>query len=231
MKPIDPRKGIIVSYPHSGLNWVRYCIEYISGLRTAGTKRIIETGELAVYRTHNVKRQKGPNSTECAFFGDDGRPLHYRVVLLLRDYRESFVRLAKTKPDYRATVENISKGRIFNFRNYFDNLRAYDDFEGNKLLIRYQNLVVDFDRVRTILAFLDLPREINGFDVEYHRSKSLELFDGEHLSYTKADLRNFRWHQESVDRDVLAALDRLLADEYPDLLRRYFQETVERNGQ
>jgi hypothetical protein len=227
VKPIDPRKGIIISYPHSGLNWIRYCIEYISGLRTAGAPRVIKEGELAVYRTHNVNRRGGPNSNECVFYGEHGRPLHYRVVMLLRDYRESFVRLAKTRSNYTIRVEKIDRGEVFNFRNYFDNLRAYDEFEGKKLLVRYHDLVADFDHISAILDFLDLPRNVTDFDTEYHRRKSLKLFDDQHVSYTKADLTNFTWHQQSVDRESMEALDRFVAREYPGLKKKYFPQSLQ----
>lgn len=222
MKPIDPRKGIIVSYPHSGLNWVRYCIETLSGLRTAGSPRVVAEGELAVYRTHNVNNRSGPNSTDCAFFNEEGRPIHQRVVLLLRDYRESFLRLARAKPWYELSADRIKRGRVFNFRNYFDNLKAYDRFAGKKLLIRYHEVVIDLEKVRTILDFLDLPCDIRGFDIDHHRERSLKLFNGQHVSYTKSDLTNFSWHQKDVDGDVLAALDEFVMHKYPKLMARYF---------
>ena len=94
MSNIDPERGIIVSFPRNGLNWVRYCIEYFSGLPTAGRRKIHpqSSGELAVYRTHNVTFPGPADSCYCSFYDQAGKPLHSKVVLLVRDYHESYVR-------------------------------------------------------------------------------------------------------------------------------------------
>ncbi len=124
MNNIDIDKGIIVSYQRSGLNWVRYCIEAITGRRTPGRTKLVKVGEPIIYRTHNVLRNNGTNSCFCAFYDDEGQPLHNKMVLLLRDYRESFLRVSKSK-EQMVSPENIRQGNVFNYRNYFENIRAY----------------------------------------------------------------------------------------------------------
>ena len=224
IEKIDPNKGIIISYPRSGLNWVRYCIEHFTGLRTPGITKLVDSGEFAVYRTHNVNKQNSYESCACSFYDDAGNPLHSKVVLLLRDYRESFIRVGRGRKKGIPTVEYIKQGEIFNFRNYFDNLRAYDQFDGEKLLIYYHNLIQDFSQVIKILDFFNLSYDLEGFDLEYHRQKSIQIYDEQHKSYTKKSLMDFSYHQNSVDSEFIEALDYFVDQNYPDLRTKYLSK-------
>ena len=223
MKGIDPRKGIIVSFPRSGLNWVRYCIEHFTGLRTAGRTKLIQDGELAVYRTHDVNYRGEPDSCECSFYDEEEQPLHKKVVLLLRDYRESFIRITKAMEIHIPSEDEIEAGHVFHFRNYFENLRAYDQFHGKKLLIWYPDLIGDFSTVLKILDFLDLSYDLENFDLEYHRQKSLELYDQQHKSYTKENLYDFSYHKNGVNANIVEALDAFVNRHYQDLVARYLR--------
>lgn len=222
MKGIDSRKGIIISYPRNGLNWVRYCIEHFTGLRTAGRTKLIEHGELAVYRTHDVKVKDDPNSCYCAFYDEQGKPLHRKVVLLLRDYREAFLRVAKVQEKGLPTAEEIRQGKVFHFRNYFQNLKAYDEFSGKKLLVYYPDLISDFSGIGQILDFLDFSYDLSDFDLEHHRQQSLKIYDKQHKSYSKDNLYDFTFHQNQVNSEILAALEEFVDNNYRDLVNRYF---------
>jgi hypothetical protein len=218
---IDPEKGIIVSYQRSGLNWVRYCIEALTGLRTPGRPKLLRSGEVGVYRTHYVRKNKRPDSTACRFYGSDGRPLHSRVVLLLRDYRESFLRVSKSRHQYQLSASAIRNDKVFNFRHYFENLRAFDEFTGDKILVRYDHLVSDFTEVVRILDFLRMPYNLSGFDVEEHRAASLNIYNSQHQSFTVEDLYNFEWHQCRADTEVLEELDYFVRRHYRELAVKY----------
>ena len=219
-KGINPDKGIIVSYPRSGLNWVRYCIEALTGMRTAGRPKLVTSGPLAVYRTHNVRRSDGRQSCDCAFYDDDGKPVHNKVVLLLRDYRESFVRVAHVRK-VPLDAEAIAAGRVFNFRDYFENLRGYDEFHGEKIIVRYEDLVNDFGEVTRILDFLELPYDLEDFDLEHHRRRSIEIYDDDHESLTKDRLTDFAYHRRKLSPASLEALDRFVDQNYRGLATKY----------
>ncbi|MEM9540265.1 MAG: hypothetical protein AAGA60_12290 [Cyanobacteria bacterium P01_E01_bin.42] len=221
MKGIDSRKGIIVSYPRNGLNWVRYCIEHFTGLRTAGRTKLVKKGELAVYRTHNVKKNDWPDSCYCPFYNEQGKPLHNKVLLLLRDYRESFLRIAKIKKQGIPTAEEIRNGQVFHFDNYFQNLKAYDEFAGKKMLIYYPDLISDFSSITKILDFLDFSYDLSDFDLEYHRQQSIGIYDKQHKSYSKDNLYDFNFHRNEVDSEIVEAIDEFVNDNYRDLVDRY----------
>jgi hypothetical protein len=48
---------LVISFERSGLNWLRYCTEYFSGLRTPGRTQRIAAGPGLFDRTHDVRRQ------------------------------------------------------------------------------------------------------------------------------------------------------------------------------
>ncbi|MEM9540264.1 MAG: hypothetical protein AAGA60_12285 [Cyanobacteria bacterium P01_E01_bin.42] len=224
MKKINPKKGIIVSYPRSGLNWVRYCIEYFSGLRTPGPKKIHEKGKLALYRTHDVKRFGPKGSCFCAFYDPKGKPLHNKVLLLLRDYHEAYLRQSNHKTRPMPTAEEIRQGkRVFKFRNYFENLRAYDKFSGKKTIVYYRDLIEDFSEITKILDFFGFTYDLTDFDLEYHRQKSIQIYDNQHKSYSKDDLYNFTFHRDRVASEVNKALDEFVDANYKDLADRYLR--------
>jgi hypothetical protein len=221
MKGIDSRKGIILSYPASGFNWVRYCIEHFTGLRTAGKTKLVKEGELAVYRSHYVKYSEGPDSCFCPFYDDHGKPLHQKVVLVLRDYRESFLRAAKGKNITNLKAEKIRNGDVFDFNQYFENLKAYDEFSGQKLLVYYPEIVSDMSGVTRILDFLELPYDLSTFDLDYHRQKSIGIYDTQHKSHTQNNLYDFKFHQNDSDPEIIEAIEDFFTKKYGDLIEKY----------
>lgn len=223
-KGIDPRKGIIISFPRNGLNWVRYCIEHLTGLRTAGKVKLVENGELAVYRTHNVQQSDLAESCYCTFYDKEGKPLHRKVVLIIRDYRESFLRIAKSQQDFIPTSQEIRDGKVFHFRDYFENLKAYDEFQGEKLLVYYHNLISDFTEVIKILDFFEFTYDLTNFDLEYHYQQSLELYNRQHKSYTKNNPYHFTFHQSQVDDGIIEAIDDFVDQNYQYLAKIYLKQ-------
>ncbi len=225
---IDKTKGIIISYPRSGLNWTRYCIEYFSGKRTPGRTKLVLDGEIAVYRTHNVEKNKGPDSCFCRFQDKTGNPLHERVVLLLRDYKETFVRSKRFAFDERGMaaewlIRRLKAGKVKSFRHFFENVRAFDAFDGPKLLVKYEDLVSDFKTMLSILDFLEIPHNCDGFDLEEHRARSIGIYDKQHRSFTKKDVQNFSFHRDHVDPGFLELLERTARRDHPDIYGKYLE--------
>ena len=219
---IDSRKGIVVSFPRSGLNWLRYCLEHLTGLRTAGRTKIHDWGDLVVYRTHNVRDFGGHDSCHCPFYDSDGKPIHNKVILLIRDYRETFIRMTKSQQGTVPSPEEIRSGQVFHFRDYFENLKAFDEFMGDKLLVYYGDLISDFSEVKRVLDFLDLSYDLSTFDIDYHQQQSLELYDIQHKSYTKDNLYDLYFHRNQVSPEVVEAIDDFANNNYKDIVNKYF---------
>src|SRR5438105_5927362 len=48
---------MVISFQRSGLNWLRYCTEYFTGVRTPGRPQIIAQGPVFFDRAHDVRRK------------------------------------------------------------------------------------------------------------------------------------------------------------------------------
>ena len=91
---------------------------------------------------------------------------------------------------------------------YIANLEAVRLFDGEKLVVHYEDLVSDFSVMRGILAFLSVAANTAGFDIAAARSESLAWYEEHHGAHTKDDLLNFTYHS----RDLSAADHRALWD-------------------
>jgi hypothetical protein len=182
-------KAVLVSFPKSGSNWVRYCIEFFSGAPTPGGSRqlLVTEGEPIIDRHHfldkrdrtaylahtrndrRTAREKLPNV-------DLLRPLRLlrgyrkrqkmiasrRLILLIRDPFALYVRQGATSP--------------IALRGYFTNIRVFDKARQDKCLVYYEDMIRDFGEVERILEFLEIDFSRIGFDVEEHRQRSLALY-------------------------------------------------------
>ncbi|WP_417544100.1 hypothetical protein [Marinobacter sp.] len=234
-------KRIIVSTQRSGLNWLRYNIEYHAGLRTPGKELLIspETQEQACFiRSHDPLgssdlkgnglqkflplrgKKKGvawerinPKSTKNDI-----------IVLLLRDYRESFVRTAD---------KDYSK-----FDVYLSNIRFFvQSYSENKAVFYYEDFVKKPSEMYNLLSFLQLSR-INGnnFDAEgvasawdSNASASVEKYSVNQAAgggaMTKKNPDDFKFHQSKISMEELDHLKTHVRDKLKpaelDLINRY----------
>lgn len=215
-------KTTLASFPKSGSNWVRYCIEYFSGKGTPGSRRFLlhPNEELIIGRTHFLdkkdrmlftyytKRGEGPplKPASLRVLYDVKKVLrrewhvHARqILLLLRDPCELYVRVGAKDP--------------LALRGYFSNILIFDRARRPKLVKHYSDVVSDFEHIRDILDFLDIDNRGRSFDVEEHRARSLQLYkqagDG---PASAGDLLNFRYHSDSLDLGTRREIARLGRD-------------------
>ena len=217
---------VLVSFRRSGLNWVRYCIELFSNKRTPGKLRLIKFGYPIIQRTHDVdcfdleqyrdidryKNRDIHGYEGCNFYDEEGRQVFSKMVLLLRDYRESYVRAAK-----------MDKSRM---SEYVSNLKAYHNFAGDKILVRYEDLIKDFSEMEKILDFIKIKRSSKKFDLECHRKKSIAKYDKTNKSYTKDNVLDFSYHAKTLDQKQIDEIDMYMEeitpkDVYNEYLRSY----------
>jgi hypothetical protein len=152
-------RGLIASYPRSGLNWVRYCIEWFSGRPTPGRPLLQEFGLPIIHRSHDLIGDAwwGPRPWPTLY----GSP-YRRLLLLLRNYKEGLA------------CEGLDD--FTRMRPYLNNLQAWEGFAGDKLVVHYEDLIADFTWMGRILSFLDIDHDQAGFDLATHRARS-------HLAY------------------------------------------------
>lgn len=207
---------IIISYPRSGLNWIRWNVEYFTGRPTPGCTRIVENKinkNYVFHRTHDVKRKKPYNwSCHRKFYSKKLKPLYKNVILLLRNPYELYGRRKKTKEKV------VPQG----LRAYKDNLITFDKFKGNKLLVYYEDLIKNYEReMKRICDFLEIKVNLNKINVKQLKRKSLE-------SYTNKGSKKARQKQLSDAKSTIYHTKNLTPKEKRELTI-YLKKTITRD--
>lgn len=228
-------RRIVVSSPRSGLNWLRFVVEDQCKLRTPGKRALItkkEQRDVAFMRSHDPlgrspRRSWFARKPKGAFqLIDPATTAGDRVALLMRDYREVFVRsCGRDFEKYRYHIGNIE---------FF--LTAATE---HKQVFYYEDNVSDPAAMARMLAFLSLEgpdgpitAERLAADWERMAAESRALYDvnqkGGGGSQTKNDPLNFKYHQEKLTADEREALDDVtrtaLGDAGMAVLDRYVKD-------
>ena len=153
--------SLVLSYPRSGMNWLRHCVETMSGRLTPGPHLgLLDTDQYAFCRLHNIKRGQAKANPRGASWN--------RVCLILRDYRENYVR---TPYFQRSKFTTIKK---WNFTSYAENILYFNQYPGPKLLLRYESHVKGFDDSIQFLEWAEIPHQplaASQLQAEVQRSK------------------------------------------------------------
>lgn len=229
-------KVLLCSFPKSGSNWVRYCIEHFSGRPTPGSERrlLVHEGEPIIDRTHFLDKRDRPrlvaHSGKRLGRVARRRPLglsiplvktirkeweisrliaNRRVILLVRNPFDLYVRVRALDPEA--------------LRGYASNIAIFDRCRRDKLLVYYEDLMIGTDEIGRILRFLGIPHDLSTFDLEAHRRRSLTLYaQGPDAPQTADDPLDFGRHARRLDEEMRARLRAFLVARLgPDLYRRY----------
>jgi hypothetical protein len=214
-------KNCLLSLPRTGSNWVRYWFEYFSNENTSERNILVEMNHWGEQRTEKT------NATIYKRHTIDEKSLNDRgiekLVLVLRDYRECFVRHCRGRT-FDKKVSRMS--------DYTDNLYVYDAFEGDKMIMYYEDFVSDpATYMKQFLDFLEIRNEWDDIDVEKHRDISVKLYESggskkvgkqtrgaPSLTKGKAD---FEFHQSELDDEIKSKLENWFVEEHPNLHDSY----------
>lgn len=213
-------RPLLMSYSRSGTNWIRYIIEYLSQQPTPGYERTKGGVNFVIDRAHagykNIWRYK-------------------KVVLVIRNYKEclvrhhgiEFVKSFTTVADYLESDSRLQKPDW-----YIKNIEAFENFEGEKMVIYYEDLLTDaITYSKKIAVFLGLDNErmddlINNIDE--HKKKSVELYKHDHDSVTAGDVSMLDYHSKhGLSEEDRQAFDRYYRDRYPSLFKSYLERYQE----
>ncbi len=207
-------KPLLISYPRSGTNWIRYIIEHLSGKPTPGQERVYTGTDYIIDRAHK------------------GYPVIHRyckVILILRDYRECLLRSNITSWLELGDVKMFLEEKVtFTPSNwYIDNLKAYDIFQGEKLLVYYEDLLahpeIEILRISRFLNFDPSDSEAFLSNLEQHKQSSISLYtSGGHASETKGDTTKASYHADMhLSPEQKEAFDSYYVENYPSLFEKY----------
>src|SRR6185369_2148147 len=128
---MEERPILLISYPRSGNSLVRYILEAL-------TRRT--TGDDAVYRSRGDKTLL-PIAEKAHHYNGYMECNYDKMLFLLRNYKEVIPRHAVYKNIHHAFTEELSTENRAG--GYIHLLRAYDAWKKQKLLVYYEDLILD----------------------------------------------------------------------------------------
>ncbi len=145
------KQNVLLSYPRSGNHLCRFFIELISEIPTYGCKRNIK--DIEIHR--NIFDEHVPfnipdnvDNTDSYFKYHSPPPNHINVqnlILIVRNPKEVLLRHSHSKLSF-----NI-------FESYFENIEFYNNYNGKKLLLFYEDIITNKNEFINILYnFLDI---------------------------------------------------------------------------
>ncbi|MDE0588548.1 hypothetical protein OU789_01255 [Halocynthiibacter sp. C4] len=224
----------VVSSQRSGFNWLRFCIETFYGKRTPGQKSVLskeECPELAFRRSHDAlnlspRSRRGKTSSWAKF--DPEKMDNAKVLLIVRDPLESFVRMAEFHyPKYASYVSNIK---------FYEQAKKAD-----RKIAYYEDIVASPAAMYEAMEFLEI-KPAAGYaqptaqDVENRwdelgqlsRSNYDAKQSGTGGAHTKDNPTDFRYHQRKLNPKEAARvwryLNSRLTEAEMELLARYRPE-------
>ncbi len=214
---------VLVSYPRSGTNWLRYIIESLTQQATPGKLRLIRGGQFAVDRAHSIKGSEKKYTS---------------MILVLRDYRECMLRhhevLWRTYLDVGRFLreQDVESPPLW----YIENIRLFHQFQGRKILLYYEDLVADpSPSIRKLGEFLELSQErVLDFieNLTVHQQQSVQLYNQSHRSDTLGKTDKLKKHTEdhlsfNQEREFDQLLQFELGDLFEGYLSRYRSDSIE----
>lgn len=216
MQVTDYRNGhapfpetMVVSSERSGLNLVRHAVEVMGGQRTPGKVHLISEGPLLFHRTHHAAHPGPPRGPFAALFAPDGSTPYRKAILLLRDPAETYVRAYDRNPTA--------------MRCYIRNIKLFDAFRGEKLMVTYDDLVSGDEGLRRIFTFLGIGARFDATKLAAIRADAVAWYDRNQPSgsQTRGDPKLLKAHQTALTPQERSLLGDFLNQELGSLAGTY----------
>jgi hypothetical protein len=200
---------LVISSERSGLNLVRHACEVMSGRRTPGKVHLVKDGPLLFHRTHYAGHAGAPVGPFAPLFEPGGKCNYTKALLLLREPAETFVRAYDKKPDL--------------MKRYCRNIKLFDSFPGEKLVVTYDELVTSDSALLKIFSFLGIADCFNASKLAETRQDAVAWYDKNQPSgsQTRGDPSLLKAHQSALTPQERALLQDFLRQELGSLAPLY----------
>lgn len=229
-----PEQTTLLSYPRSGVSWLRYIVRNLIGLPDIDAHKADDTSSL-VRKTHWI-------NSEAEITG--------KLIVIVRNYKEAIVRHNKDHPDnddnFKFSHSLDIKPTIEPAVSYIHPLYMYESWDNDKkLLIYYEDLVNDdlsvqidwqawcpaYSSIYAICNFLTLPNfRAWDFvqDYEHHKERSIKLYTNEdNKPETKG--KESVYHSNRLTDIQKLEWDATISFMYPSIYDKYLTRYAESN--
>ncbi|MBV9008807.1 MAG: hypothetical protein JO354_06525 [Verrucomicrobia bacterium] len=203
---------LVISFQRSGLNWLRHCTEYFSGIRTPGRPQLIESGPVLFDRAHDVRR--GTIRTDYAgLYDSNGAEIYQRVAVLLRDPLDCFT------SHYLGRADMNFKKALGKFTAYSVNILEFDRLvQARKGVFYFEDFVNDETGTFEFLRFFGIDIANRDYDFAALIAASREWYRGTHGLFGKRERPQLKRRQRAA---ICEMLRQQLGDRFEQYLGRY----------
>jgi hypothetical protein len=147
---------VLLSYPRSGNHLVRFFIELLTNIPTFGCKS--NKHDIEIYKNNfeqevefTISKYKNEDCYHKYHFPPNNEDLVERLICIVRNPKEVLLRQHNFKLVYHGWD---------GFQTYFKNIDYYNNFKGKKLLLFYEDILIDkVTFIDTLYSFLDVNDE------------------------------------------------------------------------
>jgi hypothetical protein len=202
---------LVISFQRSGLNWLRYCTEYFSGVRTPGRKQLIAEGPVLFDRAHDVRR--GTKRTDYAgLYDGSGAEIYERVALLLRNPFHCFI------SHYLRRGFDFRKG-LAHFAAYGNNITEFDRLrKSDKAVFYFEDFVNEEQGTMSFLRFFGVDPNSRPFNFEEMIKASRGWYRGHHGLMTERERPRLKARESTA---ICRMLQGQLGERFEHYLGRY----------
>jgi len=202
---------MVISFQRSGLNWLRYCTEYFTGMRTPGRPQIIAEGPVFFDRAHDVRR-KPKRSDFTGLYRASGAEVYERVALLLRNPYDCFTShyLGRTGANFRKGLEQ--------FEAYANNINQFDALKAKKSVFYFEDFVSNEEGTLRFLRFFDIDAGARSYNFAEMIEASRGWYLGHHGLFGERERPQLKAKERAT---ILRMLKRELGDKFERYLGRY----------
>jgi len=221
-------KPLLVSYPRSGTNWIRYVIEYLTQKPTPGETRLIR-GNNIFYRAIN-----GDFVIDRAHNGEFIIKKHPKVFFILRNYKECLIRQFKTKwtdyPNIQTFLEDESLHTPCKW--YVKNIDVFNRYQGDKKLLYFEDMIENpIEFIDDLVEFLNLPtKRLANLkeNLTDHQKTSVGLYTKRGKeSFTNGKKENLKIHSSTLSKNQLLEFDSYFTTNFPEITEKYLNRYLE----
>lgn len=221
-------KPLLISYPRSGTNWIRYVIEYLTNRPTPGENRLVRghkpwfrllNGGYIVDRAHNAQSIINNYS---------------KIVLILRNYKECFLRqFQKQRADFNSVSDLLLDENLHTPCSwYINNIKAFEEFKGAKKKLYFEDMInKPLEFIDDLVEFLDLPtKKLNHLkeNLSEHQNNSVGLYTKRgKKSFTNGNKNNLKLHSSSLSKSQLLEFDNFYLSNFPNITNKYLERYLE----
>jgi hypothetical protein len=203
---------LVISFQRSGLNWLRYCTESFTGIRTPGRKQLIADGPVFFDRAHDVRR--GTTRSDYAGLRDtSGTEIYERVALLVRHPFDCF-----TSHYFERRGFDFKRGSK-HFGAYAVNINEFDRLTGaKKASFYFEDFINNDSATLAFLRFFDIDVDARPRNFSEMKEASRSWYRGHHGLFGEGERPASKAKERAAIR---AMLQRRLGESFARYLGRY----------